>query len=74
VVSAEYQEHFGEHAYDEQGNYIGPAYDEADAGSEAGPSAEVEAEPEAVTLETGDADLGDAVEAVDVEPGEAAEA
>jgi small subunit ribosomal protein S1 len=32
VVSAEYQEHFGEHAYDEQGNYIGPAYEEASAG------------------------------------------
>src|SRR5690606_5819495 len=31
VVAAEYQEHFGEHAYDEEGNYIGPAaeYDEA---------------------------------------------
>jgi small subunit ribosomal protein S1 len=29
VVSAEYQEHFGEHAYDEAGNYIGPAYEEA---------------------------------------------
>jgi small subunit ribosomal protein S1 len=25
VVAAEYQEHFGEHAYDEQGNYIGTA-------------------------------------------------
>ncbi len=24
VVAAEYQEHFGEHAYDEEGNYIGP--------------------------------------------------
>ncbi|HEX2038333.1 MAG TPA: S1 RNA-binding domain-containing protein [Acidimicrobiales bacterium] len=24
-VAAEYREHFGEHAYDEQGNYIGPA-------------------------------------------------
>ena len=23
IVAAEYQEHFGEHAYDEQGNYIG---------------------------------------------------
>ena len=31
VVSAEYQEHFGEHAYDEQGNYIGPAYEEEPA-------------------------------------------
>ena len=28
VVAAEYQEHYGEHAYDEQGNYIGPAYEE----------------------------------------------
>jgi small subunit ribosomal protein S1 len=24
VVAAEYQQHFGEHAYDDQGNYIGP--------------------------------------------------
>ena len=24
IVAAEYQEHFGEHAYDDQGNYIGP--------------------------------------------------
>src|SRR5213592_1282524 len=28
IVAAEYQEHFGEHAYDEQGNYIGPAFEE----------------------------------------------
>jgi small subunit ribosomal protein S1 len=33
VVSAEYQEHFGEHAYDEEGNYIGPVYED---GAEAG--------------------------------------
>ena len=26
-VAEEYREHFGEHAYDEQGNYIGPSYD-----------------------------------------------
>jgi small subunit ribosomal protein S1 len=26
-VAAEYREHFGEHAYDEEGNYIGPSYD-----------------------------------------------
>ena len=26
VVAAEYQEHFGEHAYDDEGNYIGPAH------------------------------------------------
>ena len=35
VVAAEYQDHFGEHAYDEQGNYIGPVYDEAEAEAEA---------------------------------------
>src|SRR5215211_5409759 len=27
VVAAEYQEHFGEHAYDDEGNYIGPTSD-----------------------------------------------
>jgi small subunit ribosomal protein S1 len=27
VVAQEYQEHFGEHAFDDQGNYIGPAVD-----------------------------------------------
>jgi small subunit ribosomal protein S1 len=27
VVAAEYQEHFGEHAYDDEGNYIGPTTD-----------------------------------------------
>ncbi len=26
-VAEEYREHFGEHAYDEQGNYIGPTMD-----------------------------------------------
>ncbi len=52
VVSAEYQEHFGEHAYDEQGNYIGPTYDEGegDAALAAGgpePGPEPGAAPEA---------------------------
>ena len=28
VVAAEYQEHFGDHAYDDQGNYIGSDYSE----------------------------------------------
>jgi small subunit ribosomal protein S1 len=28
-VAEEYREHFGEHAYDDEGNYIGPAYDTA---------------------------------------------
>jgi small subunit ribosomal protein S1 len=32
-VAAEYQEHFGEHAYDDEGNYIGSSLD-PDATSE----------------------------------------
>src|SRR6187455_2020672 len=46
VVAAEYQEHYGEHAYDEQGNYIGPAFEEE---AEAGDAevAEGDAAPEA---------------------------
>ena len=38
-VAAEYREHYGDHAFDEQGNYIGPDYAEEDAeagGAEAG--------------------------------------
>jgi small subunit ribosomal protein S1 len=34
VVAAEYQEHFGEHAYDDEGNYIGPAVDAESESSE----------------------------------------
>ncbi|HMK13202.1 MAG TPA: hypothetical protein VK461_16560 [Acidimicrobiales bacterium] len=34
-MSEEYREHFGEHAYDEQGNYIGPAVAADDADREA---------------------------------------
>ena len=41
VVAAEYQDQFGEHAYDEQGNYIGPDYTEEGAeGSPPPPAAE----------------------------------
>jgi small subunit ribosomal protein S1 len=50
VVAAEYQEHYGEHAYDEQGNYIGPAFEEeAEADAEAGDAevADGDAAPEA---------------------------
>ena len=38
VVAAEYQEHFGEHAYDEQGNYIGPAFEEERRGGRRRPT------------------------------------
>jgi small subunit ribosomal protein S1 len=35
IVAAEYQEHFGEHAYDEQGNYIGPSVEHSPEADEA---------------------------------------
>jgi small subunit ribosomal protein S1 len=35
VVAAEYQEHFGEHAYDDEGNYIGPAIEGTSEAEEA---------------------------------------
>jgi small subunit ribosomal protein S1 len=46
TVAAEYQEHFGEHAYDEEGNYIGPALDE-----EAPPADDAEASTRAPEAE-----------------------
>jgi len=59
IVAAEYQEHFGEHAYDDQGNYIGPSVEHspeadeawaeyyAESGGPAGEAPEASAEPEA---------------------------
>ena len=39
-VAAEYREFYGEHAYDEQGNYIGPEFGaEAAAGADTGAAA-----------------------------------
>ena len=35
VVAAEYQEHFGEHQYDTEGNYIGPAIEHSEEAEEA---------------------------------------
>ena len=43
VVSAEYQEHFGDHAFDEEGNYLGAVTDETiEAGGEPAPLGEPE--------------------------------
>jgi small subunit ribosomal protein S1 len=64
VVAAEYQEHYGEHAYDEHGNYIGPAYDEEAVADTEGVDA-VEA-VEAVDTEA--AATGDAVPESSAEP------
>jgi len=52
-VAAEYQDQFGEHMYDEQGNYIGPEIEapeeaaEVEGGAEAVDAAEASAEAEA---------------------------
>jgi small subunit ribosomal protein S1 len=59
VVAAEYQDQFGEHAYDEQGNYIGPDYtaEEAAGGAE-GESAEGEsAEAESAEAESAESEV-----------------
>jgi small subunit ribosomal protein S1 len=75
IVAAEYQEHFGEHAYDEQGNYIGFAGDvESSEGQEAW--AEYYAEhggPEGEEAVVGEAQA-DAAEDAPAEPEAAAEA
>ncbi len=63
VVAAEYQEHYGEHAYDEQGNYIGPAFEE-----EADADADGEGEGQAAAEATGETpDTAEAAEAVNAE-------
>ncbi len=61
VVAAEYQDQFGEHAYDEEGNYIGPEIIEGEEAAEGGA---VEASADAVEASA------DAVDA----PAEATEA
>ena len=74
MVAAEYQEHFGEHAYDDEGNYIGgessegqeawaELYGENDADGEASVE-EVDAVEEASVEEV------DAVEEASVEDAE----
>ena len=71
VVAAEYQDQFGEHAYDEQGNYIGPDYTEEEAAAAAEGAAAVEGEVAAVEGEV--AAAGEAV-AAEGEAATAAEA
>jgi small subunit ribosomal protein S1 len=65
-VAQEYREQFGAHAYDEQGNYIGPSYDEtAEAGTAAAtdelteaPTADPDPAPDAAGGTGADADAG----------------
>jgi small subunit ribosomal protein S1 len=72
VVAAEYQEHYGEHAYDEQGNYIGPAYDEEAVDDEATVDGEAAIDADAAVVAEADTPAIDATEAVD-EPDESGE-
>ncbi len=75
VVAAEYQDQFGEHAYDEEGNYIGPEIVEEPAEGEA---AGEDGAPAAALPVTGDAapePVAEAeVQAVDPAPEPVAEA
>jgi small subunit ribosomal protein S1 len=85
VVAAEYQEHFGEHAYDDEGNYIGGDDSEGQeawtelygAEGDAGATAETDgATPaeSAADADTADIESGDAeVDATVVEADEVAE-
>jgi small subunit ribosomal protein S1 len=57
VVAAEYQDQFGEHAYDEQGNYIGPEIPEEAEGAEGAPPA---ADGEAPAVEAAEAPVAEA--------------
>jgi small subunit ribosomal protein S1 len=69
-VAAEYREHFGEHAYDEQGNYIGPTYDETDeAGEAAEGAAETAGAPEAAGAAEASAEASTADADADADPG-----
>ena len=67
VVAAEYQEQFGEHAYDEHGNYIGGGEPPPTEGSAEAPAAEVPA------AEAPAADAPTAESAQEAPPAEAAE-
>jgi len=58
-VAAEYRDQFGEHAYDAEGNYIGPVIEEVDEVVEVGADGEIEA-----------VEVVEVVEAIEDEPAE----
>jgi small subunit ribosomal protein S1 len=82
IVAAEYQEHFGEHAYDDQGNYIGPTVEHSPEADEAwaeyyAEHGDGEPRPEGGGMPPTDgapAAGGEAPEAVAAEVGDVAEA
>ena len=82
-VAAEYRDHFGEHNYDEQGNYIGPAIEEpdadadgeAEAGADGDAGTELVAEADTEAAADTDAGADDVVEVADeADPGDTPEA
>jgi small subunit ribosomal protein S1 len=74
TVAAEFQEHFGEHNYDAEGNYVGPATEFGDGEPSEAQAAwgDVYGEEEAAAAAV--ADQGDAVEAAEVAEVELADA
>ncbi len=67
-VAAEYREHFGEDAFDEQGQYIGPGPQGEEAGAPPAPAASPDAAPEPPADEAGEPPP--AVEATETPPSE----
>jgi small subunit ribosomal protein S1 len=82
VVAAEYQEHFGEHAYDDEGNYIGPTGEGVEAwqeyyekeGGDAIAEGTAEAPAAADTAEAPESAPADTAEAPESAPADTAEA
>ncbi len=79
VVAAEYQEHFGEHAYDDQGNYIGSDYSEGQEAweeyfAEHGGEAPVPTAEEAAAAETASGEAASEAAVPESPVAEAAEA
>jgi small subunit ribosomal protein S1 len=72
TVAAEYQEIYGEHAYDEQGNYIGPAFEEHAEGAE-GAGAEGAPGEGAAAPQPAPAEGGAAPAEVEAEPADTVE-
>jgi len=68
VVAPEYQDQFGDHAYDEQGNYIGPTTGDADAPAEGDADAAAAVAVEGAADTEGSLDTAAAAEDPPVEP------
>ena len=70
-VAAEYREFYGEHAYDEHGNYIGPEFEAAESAAEAGAeTAGAEAGAPAAEAADASAEAAEAPEAEAAPPAE----